>query len=106
MGFNFRKSKKIGKNGRITFSKSGTSVSHGNKWMRTTYNSKGQKTTTYKIPGTGISYSTKRKNMAIDILFILLILAGFVGLSDKENWYLGLAMIIIFGYLLVKRNKK
>ncbi len=106
MGFSFRKSKKIGNGGKITFSNSGISVSHGNKWMRTTRNSKGQVTKTYRIPGTGIRYTSRGKSIFIDLLYILLILAGFMGLSDKENWHIGLGMIIIFGYLFIKRCKK
>lgn len=61
MGFNFRKSIKIGP-ARINLSKSGIGYSVGVKGARVTKTAKGKTRTTLSIPGTGISYSkTKGK---------------------------------------------
>lgn len=56
MGWNFRKSTKIGPF-RFTTSKSGTSVSVGTKGYRVTRQANGAVRKTYSIPGTGISYT-------------------------------------------------
>lgn len=58
MGFRFRKSFKIAPGARFTIGKKSSSVSFGGKGFRYTVNSKGRKTTTIGIPGTGISYSS------------------------------------------------
>ena len=56
MGFNYRKSKKIGPF-RVTVSKSGVSTSIGSKYYRVTRKANGKIQTTTRIPGTGISYT-------------------------------------------------
>ncbi|MBE6826357.1 MAG: DUF4236 domain-containing protein [Ruminococcus sp.] len=58
MGLNFRKSFKIAPGVRLNVGKKGGSVSFGGKGAKFTVNSKGRRTTTVKVPGTGLSYST------------------------------------------------
>lgn len=68
MGWRFRKSVKIAPGVRVNFGKKSTSVSFGGKGFRTTYSSTGRKTTSFGIPGTGLSYSkstsTKKRSPA------------------------------------------
>ena len=57
MGWNFRKSVKIGP-GRLTFSKSGISASVGVKGARITKSTSGRTTKTIGIPGTGLYHTS------------------------------------------------
>lgn len=57
MGFNFRKSFRIGKFLRINLSKSGVGWSVGRKGIRYTHSATGQKRATLSLPGTGLSYT-------------------------------------------------
>lgn len=57
MGFRFRKSFKIAPGIRFNINKKSSSISFGNKKLRYTINSKGRRTSTVNLPGTGISYS-------------------------------------------------
>ena len=59
MGFNFRKSIKLGKNFRINLSKSGVGFSAGVKGARVSVGPKGVRKTA-SIPGTGISYTEQK----------------------------------------------
>lgn len=56
MGFRFRKSINLGGGTKINFGKSSVGISSGFKGFRTSINSKGRKTTSVGIPGSGISY--------------------------------------------------
>lgn len=56
MGLRFRKSFKIAPGVRLNVSKKSTSLSFGGKGMRYSINSKGKRTTSIGIPGTGLSY--------------------------------------------------
>lgn len=56
MGWRFRKSVKIAPGVKLNFSKKSTSVTVGNKYARTTINTKGKRTNSVSIPGTGLSY--------------------------------------------------
>lgn len=58
MGWKFRKSVKIAPGVRLNVSNKSTSISVGGKGYRKTYSSTGRTTTTVRIPGTGLSYST------------------------------------------------
>ena len=58
MGFQFRKSIKIGKHLKINLSKSGIGFSWGVKGFRLSRSASGKTKATVSIPGTGISYST------------------------------------------------
>ncbi|MBM7654566.1 DUF4236 domain-containing protein [Neobacillus cucumis] len=58
MGFRYRKSFKIAPGVRVNVGSKSSSVSFGGKGMRYTVNSKGRRTTSVGIPGTGISYVT------------------------------------------------
>lgn len=58
MGFRFRKSIKLAPGVKINLNKNSVSATVGTKGAHYTVNSKGKKTTTVGIPGTGISYST------------------------------------------------
>lgn len=57
MGFRFRRSFKIFPGVRLNVNKNSTSVTFGGRGAHYTINSKGKRTTTLGIPGTGISYS-------------------------------------------------
>ena len=57
MGLNFRKSINLGKGFKLNISKSSIGISGGVKGARVSMNSKGRKTATFSIPGTGISYT-------------------------------------------------
>lgn len=58
MGLRFRKSIKLGKGVRLNINKNSIGVSMGTRGARVSINSKGRKTTTVGIPGTGLSYSS------------------------------------------------
>ncbi len=58
MGLRFRKSIKLGKHTRLNLNKKSFGVSFGGKGARFTLNSKGRRTSTFGIPGTGLSYTT------------------------------------------------
>lgn len=57
MGFNFRKSIKLGKLFKLNLSKSVASVSFGGKGFRQSIGTSGNARTTFSLPGTGLSYS-------------------------------------------------
>ena len=57
MGLNFRKSINLGKGFKLNIGKGSIGISGGVKGARISMNSKGRKTATFSIPGTGISYS-------------------------------------------------
>jgi len=57
MGLNFRKSINLGKGFKLNIGKGSIGISGGVKGARVSVNSKGRKTATFSIPGTGISYS-------------------------------------------------
>ena len=60
MGLRFRKSINLGKGVKLNISKESVGISAGVKGVRVSVNSKGRKTTSVSIPGTGLSYvSTK-----------------------------------------------
>lgn len=58
MGLRFRKSVKLCKGLRLNFNKNSTSLTFGGKGLHYTINSKGRKTKTVGIPGTGLSYTS------------------------------------------------
>lgn len=57
MGLNFRKSINLGKGFKLNIGKGSIGISGGVKGARVSMNSKGRKTATFSIPGTGISYT-------------------------------------------------
>lgn len=57
MGFNFRKTIRIGKWLRLNLSKNGIGVSFGNKYARVNRSAKGKTSATISLPGTGLSYT-------------------------------------------------
>lgn len=57
MGFNFRKSIKLGKHIRLNVGKNGVGVSVGGKVLRLNHSATGKTSATVRIPGTGISYT-------------------------------------------------
>ena len=57
MGLNFRKSINLGKGFKLNVGKGSIGISGGVKGARVSMNSRGRKTATFSIPGTGISYS-------------------------------------------------
>jgi len=57
MGLNFRKSINLGKGFKLNIGKGSIGISGGVKGARVSMNSRGRKTATFSIPGTGISYS-------------------------------------------------
>lgn len=58
MGFRFRKSVKIAKGVKLNFGKKSVGISVGGKGAHFSVNSKGRKSATIGIPGTGVSYTT------------------------------------------------
>lgn len=56
MGLRFLKSIKIASGVRLNINKKSTSLSFGGKGLRYSINSKGKRTTSVGIPGTGLSY--------------------------------------------------
>lgn len=75
MGLRFRKSINLGKGFKLNIGKGSIGLSGGVKGARVSVNSKGRKTATFSIPGTGISYSvnlnklfkgTKKKSGDVD----------------------------------------
>ena len=64
MGFNFRKSINLGGGLKLNLGKKSVGISAGVKGARVSVNSKGRKSATMRIHGTGISYtktSTKKR---------------------------------------------
>ncbi len=61
MGMRFRKSVKIGKNAKLNINKKSVGISVGGKHGRVSVNSKGRKTTSVGVPGTGLSYVKSSK---------------------------------------------
>lgn len=57
MGLRFRKSISLCKGVKLNFGKTGASISVGGKGYRKTINTKGQVTTSFGIPGTGVYYT-------------------------------------------------
>jgi hypothetical protein len=60
MAWYFRTSRKLGPV-RLTASKSGLSVSAGGKGVRQTVSTRGRRTTTWSLPGTGIFWRKSKK---------------------------------------------
>lgn len=58
MGWKFRKSIKIAPGIKLNFNKNSTGVTFGGKGVHYTVNSKGKRTKSIGIPGTGLYYST------------------------------------------------
>lgn len=63
MGLNFRKSINLGKGFKLNVGKNSVGISGGVKGARVSMNSKGRKTATFSIPGTGLSYSVNLNNL-------------------------------------------
>lgn len=59
--FRFKKSIKIAPGLKLNFNKKSTSLTFGGKGAHYTINSKGSRTTSFGIPGTGISYVDTKK---------------------------------------------
>lgn len=57
MGLRFRKSVKLGKGVRLNLNKKSVGLTVGGKGFKTTINTKGKRTTSVGIPGTGLSYT-------------------------------------------------
>jgi hypothetical protein len=96
MGFRFRRSIRVAPGVRININKKSTSVTVGGKGFHHTVNSKGRRTTTVGLPGTGLSYqhvsssSTRRsaisgstafRNLAVVIAVVIgiVVLAALLG---------------------------
>ena len=63
MGLNFRKSINLGKGFKLNIGKGSVGISGDVKGARVSVNSKGRKTATFSIPGTGISYRVNLNNL-------------------------------------------
>jgi len=63
MGLNFRKSINLGKGFKLNIGKGSIGISGGVKGARVSMNSKGRKTATFSLPGTGLSYSINLNNL-------------------------------------------
>lgn len=77
MGVSYRKSKKVGKNGRATVSKRGVSYSTGVKGARVSVNSRGKSRVNLSIPGTGFRYT---KTLSAGSGAIMICLMGFINI--------------------------
>lgn len=64
MGFNFRKSINLGGGLKLNLGKKSVGISAGVKGARVSVNSKGRKSATLSIPGTGISYTKTTERYA------------------------------------------
>ena len=64
MGVRFRKSIKLGKGVKLNLNKKSFGVSVGGKGAHLSINSKGRKTATFGIPGTGLSYTASSKSIS------------------------------------------
>jgi hypothetical protein len=62
MGFSLRRSIKLAPGIRFNFGKRGASLSVGGRGLTTNINKHGSRTTV-SLPGTGASYSTKRRSL-------------------------------------------
>lgn len=69
MGFNFRKSAKVGPF-RVTLSKSGVGFSVGGKGFRTGVTSRGKRYSTFSLPGTGLSYRKTGGNGCLVLVLV------------------------------------
>ena len=98
MGFRFRKSVKIAPGVKLNFSKKSTGVTFGGKGFHYTINSKGKKTTTVGIPGTGISYSTSSNSSTGNKKNTKSKKAGIEAMSTpiSKKWYQKTGFIILF----------
>jgi hypothetical protein len=62
MGFRFRKSISLGGGTKLNIGTKSASVSFGTKGVRKTISTSGRETTTFSIPGTGVSYVDSKKS--------------------------------------------
>lgn len=107
MGFRFRKSFKLGKNTRFNVNKKSVGFSFGTKGFRKSFNTSGRRTTTFSIPGTGLSYvstkssKNKKRNhsashsmsnrttilsfLTAPVLIIMIVFTLFIGCSDDSS---------------------
>ena len=69
MGFRFRKSISLGGGTRLNIGTKSASVSFGTKGVRKTISTSGRETTTFSIPGTGVSYVDSKKSSLFGGLF-------------------------------------
>ena len=76
MGFRFRKSISLGGGTKLNIGTKSASVSFGTKGVRKTISTSGRETTTFSIPGTGVSYVDSKKSS---------LLGGLFGGSSKKS---------------------
>ena len=69
MGFRFRKSISLGGGTKLNICTKSASVSFGTKGVRKTISTSGRETTTFSIPGTGVSYVDSKKSSLFGGLF-------------------------------------
>ena len=69
MGFRFRKSISLGGGTKLNIGTKSASVSFGTKGVRKTISTSGRETTTFSIPGTGVSYVDSKKSSLFGGLF-------------------------------------
>lgn len=130
MGFKFRKSVKIAPGVKLNLNKKSAGISIGGKGAHYTVNSKGKRTTSVGVPGTGVYYSSskggksKGKNSSggsvgsigcfgFIVIFVIFafIMAGIQFL--KANPKIGIAVACIFAaivalvvFLVLKKRKE
>lgn len=91
MGFRFRKSIKIAPGIKLNFNKKSTGLTFGGKGFHYTVNSKGKRTASVGIPGTGLSYSTtsggksSKKKKYSETDFIVNEQEGDTGMEKKSK---------------------
>ena len=127
MGLRFRKRIKIAKGINLNISSKSIGISAGVKGARVSINSKGRKTTTLGIPGTGISHvstssikSNKKTNKAYSaappkkkssgnwktILAVIFLISGIYGLFTGEIGGGLLTLIIGIALLFLKKRAR
>lgn len=74
MGLRFRKSINLGGGTKLNIGTKSASISFGTKGVRKSISTTGRETTTFSIPGTGISYVDSKKSS----------LGGLLGLGNKK----------------------
>lgn len=95
MGFRFRKSFKIAPGIKVNFNKKSTGVTFGGKGFHYTVNSKGKRTTSVGIPGTGLSYTTSSGGSSKKQTKKSQGSANFMNTENTQKWYQKTGFIIL-----------
>lgn len=95
MGFRFRKSFKIAPGVKVNLNKKSAGVTFGTKGAHYTVNTKGKRTTTVGIPGTGLSYTTTNSKKTDNKTEIPDENINITNTTEKKRWYKRTGPIIL-----------